>query len=91
MGTSTATMCYQSVNYPAWMGFSWNALVNHWSVWAHVPMALWIVPVSVMVHRNATHVPPIHLCYCHGLYHGYFLIGYVVLSEGINMFNNNYI
>ena len=30
---------------------------------------------------SATHVPRIHLCYCHGWYHGYFFIGCWEVSE----------
>ena len=33
--------------------------------------------VSAMVLSSATHIPSMHLCYCHGWYHRYFLIGYL--------------
>ena len=41
MGTSTASMVYQWVNYPAWMDFQWNAAgeslecMGAYTVWAH--------------------------------------------------------
>ena len=38
---------------------------------------IWTVPESLSWSIcSATYVPPIHLCYCHGWYHGHFLIGY---------------
>ena len=72
VGTSTASMGYQCVNYPAWMGFQWNArgesleclgAFPNDTPWT-VPESLsWSIVAPLMSHQftsvTAMNVPPI--------------------------------